>query len=258
MSYEYEQLVKTIQHKAEASWDEAERAAEATLTTLAERLSGGEARDIAEELPEEARRWLADGDRAQPFDVDEFLRRVAEREQTDLETAERHARAVFAALTRTLSREELSDMTAELPKNFGRLLPERDRRPPPEPMPTEAFVKHVADRAGIDEEAARRATDAVLETLAEKLAGGEVDDLAEQLADELRQPLRRVRDRKAQPMPLADFVQRVAEREGVSTKEAREHVRAVFQTLREAVTGQEWEDMTAELSNDYTPVLTAA
>jgi uncharacterized protein (DUF2267 family) len=51
MTYEYEQFIRTIQHKAEASWDDAERAAAATPATLAERLSAGEGRDVAEELP---------------------------------------------------------------------------------------------------------------------------------------------------------------------------------------------------------------
>jgi uncharacterized protein (DUF2267 family) len=59
-------------------------------------------------------------------------------------------------------------------------------------------------------------------------------------------------------MSLAEFVAGVADREGVPTEQAREHTRAVFQALREAVTGDEWLDMTAELSDDYTPVLTPA
>jgi uncharacterized protein (DUF2267 family) len=258
VSYEYEQFIRTIQHKAEASWEEAERAAEATLTTLGERLSSGEARDIAEELPEEARHWLVGHDGAEPFDVDEFLRRVAAREQTDLDTAERHARAAFEALRRNVSRQELHDMLSELPKNFGRLLPERDRQPHPDPMPSEQFIVRVADHGGIDDETAWQATKAVLQTLAEKLAGGEVDDLAEQLPEELRYILEAARTRKSRRMSLADFVQRVAEREGVPNEVAREHARAVFQALREAVTGDEWLDMTAELSDDYTPVLTPA
>jgi uncharacterized protein (DUF2267 family) len=258
MSYEYEQLIKTIQHKAEISWDEAERAAEATLTTLADRLSAGQARDIAGELPEEARRWLVGHDGAEPFDVEEFLRRVAEREGTDVGTAERHASAVFEAIRRNISRQELHDMLSELPKSFGRLLPELDRRPPPESMPAVEFIRRVADHAATGEDTARRATEAVLETLAVKLSGGEVDDLAEQLPDELAQILEGAKTRKAQRMSLAEFVAGVAEREGVPTEQAREHTRAVFQALREAVTGEEWLDMTAELSDDYTPVLTPA
>jgi uncharacterized protein (DUF2267 family) len=257
MTFEYEQFIRTIQHKAEASWDEAERAAAATLTTLAERLSAGEARDVADELPPEARQWLASADAdAEAFTVDEFLRRVAEREDVDLETAERHARAVFVALIRNLSRQERRDMLAELPKDFERLLVDPERSPAPEPLPTEEFLARVADHAAVDLDTARAATEAVLATLAERIAGGEVDDLAEQLPDDLRRVLERAKTRKAERMSLDEFVQRVAEREGVSTEQAQEHVRGVFQTLREAVTGDEWADMTAELPDEYTPVLT--
>jgi uncharacterized protein (DUF2267 family) len=257
MTYEYEQFIKTIQIKADVSWDEAERAAAVTLSTLAERLSAGEARDVAGELPPEAQQWLAgaNGD-AEGFPVDEFLRRVAEREEVDLEAAERHARAVFVALTRNLSRQERRDMMAELPKDFGRLLVDAERAPAPEPLPTEEFLARVADRAAVDPDTARAATKAVLATLAERLAGGEVDDLAEQLSDELRQALEDAKTRKAERMSLDDFVRRVAEREGVSPEQAQEHVRAVFLTLRDAVTGDEWADMTAELPAEYAPVLT--
>jgi uncharacterized protein (DUF2267 family) len=256
MTFEYEQFIRTIQHKAEASWDEGERAAAATLTTLAERLSAGEARDVADELPPEARHWLAGaGDDAEAFTVEEFLRRVAEREDVDLGTAERHARAVFVAVTRNLSRQELRDMMSELPKDFGRLLSDPERSPVPEPLPTEEFLARVADHAAVDLDTARAANGAVLATLAERIAGGEVDDLAEQLSDELRRVLERAKTRKAERMSLDEFVQRVAEREGVSPEQAHDHVRAVFQTLREAVTGDEWADMTAELPDEYTPVL---
>jgi uncharacterized protein (DUF2267 family) len=113
----------------------------------------------------------------------------------------------------------------------------------------------VADHAAVDLDTARAATEAVLATLAERIAGGEVDDLAEQLSDELRRVLERAKTRKAERMSLDEFVQRVAEREGVSPEQAHDHVRAVFQTLREAVTGDEWADMTAELPDEYTPVL---
>jgi uncharacterized protein (DUF2267 family) len=40
---------------------------------------------------------------------------VAEREGTDAETAERHARAVVAALARREGRKELHDMISQLP-----------------------------------------------------------------------------------------------------------------------------------------------
>ena len=55
---DYEHFITTVQHEAGVSKDEAERAVGATLTTLAERISGGEANDIAKQLPSELRRLL--------------------------------------------------------------------------------------------------------------------------------------------------------------------------------------------------------
>ena len=76
----------------------AERAAQATLQTLAERLPRGEAGHILRELPAEFVPWLHTETDAEAFDIDEFLDRVAQREDVDVETALLHARAVFFAL----------------------------------------------------------------------------------------------------------------------------------------------------------------
>jgi uncharacterized protein (DUF2267 family) len=262
MEFEYEQFIKTIQHKAEVSWEEAERAAATTLSTLAERISAGEARDIAEQLPGDLGKWLSGANGAEPFHVDEFLRRIAEREEVDLDTAERHARAVFIALGRAVSADELEDLAAELPKDFQPLLDAAERQAEElssdEVVPAEKFVERVANRAGLDRERAERATDGVLETLGERIAGGEVEDLAAQLSEPLRLPLQRGDARtngKAKRMSLDEFVERVAELEGVGLDQAGEHARAVFGTLREAVSEKEFRDMLAQLPDEYRELL---
>jgi uncharacterized protein (DUF2267 family) len=251
---DYERFIQTVQHAADLGWEPAERATAAVLETLAERLSAGEARDLAEQLPPQLGAWLATDSGAEGFEVDEFLRRVAEREEVDLETAERHVRAVFLAISRAVTPQEFDDMVAELPKTFARLLP---RGEPVEVMPAELFLTKVADRAGVDTEAALRATNAVLETLAERISGGEVEDLLGQLPVPFHEPLRRgdaASNGAAMRMPLDEFVHLVAEREEVTPDQAREHTRAVFATLREAVTPKEWFDVTAQLPDEYTAV----
>jgi uncharacterized protein (DUF2267 family) len=253
VSHEHEQFLTTVQQKADISRPAAERAAQATLETLAERLSAGEARDVAAELPPEVAPWLATDSGAEAFHVDEFIRRVAAREQVDLSTAERHARAVFDALGRLVSADELADMKAELPKDFAPLVDEAEGRFV-RVLPAQDFLERVADRAGLDPGGARRAADAVLETLAERIAGGEVDDLISRLPVQLHEPLKRGKARiggKATRMSLDDFVRRVAEREGVSLDEAREHARAVFVTLREAIGDEEFFDVTVQLPQEY-------
>jgi uncharacterized protein (DUF2267 family) len=52
-------------------------------------------------------------------------------------------------------------------------------------------------------------------------------------------------------MSLDEFVRRVAEREGVTPAEARDHARAVFATLREAVGEEEFRDIRAQLPLEY-------
>jgi uncharacterized protein (DUF2267 family) len=58
-------------------------------------------------------------------------------------------------------------------------------------------------------------------------------------------------------MPADEFVAKVAEREGVSPEQAREHVEAVLATLRESVTPGECNDIEAQLSDDYRDLLAA-
>jgi uncharacterized protein (DUF2267 family) len=255
MSYEHDQFLTTVQRKAGISREQAETATRATLETLAERLSAGEARDIAEQLPPELAPYLAPRGDAQGFDLEEFLRRVAEREGVDVPAADRHARAVFAALRGAVSPDEIDDMAAELSKDYRALVSEAQGRFF-DPLPADEFFRRVADRAGMPLMEAPRATDAVLETLAERIAGGEVADLMEQLPVELHPALRRgaARTQKAQKMSVDDFVSRVAEREEVLPEYARAHVRAVFETLREAVDHREFLDVTAQLPAEYAAV----
>jgi uncharacterized protein (DUF2267 family) len=103
--------------------EEAERAVPATLRTLAERITRGEAEDVAAFLPREVRAFLASGpEPAEAFGLDEFLRRIAEREGVDAQTARRDAEAVFVALGQAVAPGELRDLVAQLPKDFSPLL----------------------------------------------------------------------------------------------------------------------------------------
>jgi uncharacterized protein (DUF2267 family) len=262
-TWRYERFITAIQQKAGISWDKAERAARATLETLAERISEGQARDLAADLPSEARDWLLrHTGNAEAFDAREFVRRAAEREEVDTDTAERHARAVFVALARLLPRNEIADLAAELPKDYAPLVGEAVDLPsdpaPAETLLFEEFMDRVEGRAGLDRAGAERATEAVLETLAERIAGGEVDDLAELLPAELRPPLERGKQHsrgKAQRMSLDEFVGRIADREGVVWEEALDHTRAVFATLREVLPDKELSDLLAELPRPYSEAL---
>jgi uncharacterized protein (DUF2267 family) len=97
-------------------------------------------------------------------------------------------------------------------------------------------------------------TEAVLETLAERIAGGAVEDLIARLPLALPEPLKRGEVRsggRATTMGAGEFVRRVAEREGADLYEARDHERAVMGTLREAIGSDDFVDVTVELPREY-------
>jgi uncharacterized protein (DUF2267 family) len=120
-------------------------------------------------------------------------------------------------------------------------------------------VLRVAELAGLDREQARKATEAVLETLAARVSVGEVEDLKKEIPSTLHPALDRglSESREARPMSVDEFLDHVAERELVSREEALEHTRAVFAALREVITGKEFSDMAAQLPHEYAPLLAA-
>jgi hypothetical protein len=79
----YDEFLGHVQHRARlGSRGEAERATRATLETLAERLVGGEAHDLASQLPPELARSLQSPDAGigAKLTLEEFFELVSERE----------------------------------------------------------------------------------------------------------------------------------------------------------------------------------
>jgi len=249
---DYDEFIAIIEHQARMGRERAESAAQAVLRTLAERIARGEARDLAAALPPEAAPWVHKGSPdADGFDVDEFVRRVADRAGSDATTATLYTRAVFTALWRAVGSKEMEDVAAQLSRDFAPLLPVG---PDVEIVSAQQFFEAVMNRTGLDQEGARAATHAALETLAERVAGGEVDDLIMRLPPELHPPRRAGRAAsggKATRMSREDFVARVAEREGVDRDTALDHTRAVFAALREALPDKEFHDLDSQLGSDY-------
>lgn len=100
----------------------AERAIRATLITLGERITRGEADDIAPQLPQEFRPWLLESRAdAERFSTDEFMARVAKRMEVPRQAAQRSARAVLTTLREAISDKEVRDMLSQLPEDMRRL-----------------------------------------------------------------------------------------------------------------------------------------
>lgn len=98
--------------------DRAQVASEAVLETLGETLTGGEAEDVAVQLPDDLAGIVQDADHdGAGYDREAFVERVGERLRgTDVEPddAERYADAVTDAIAVALSAGELQDLKAQL------------------------------------------------------------------------------------------------------------------------------------------------
>lgn len=120
---QYDEFITKVAHEAAVPREEADALTAATLRTLAERISGGEAEDLAAQLPKELKGYLArPGEEAEPFGLDEFVRRVAERAGTDSDQAFAHVGAVFATLREAVAAGELDDVAAQLPEELRGLM----------------------------------------------------------------------------------------------------------------------------------------
>src|SRR5256885_11645717 len=120
----YDEFLGHVQHRAgPSSRAEAERATHATLETLAERLVGGEAHDLAAQVPPELARYLQlpDAGIGAKLTLDEFFELVSEREGVDLEDSTLHARVVIGVLTEAVSLGEIQDVRVQLPAAFAQL-----------------------------------------------------------------------------------------------------------------------------------------
>jgi uncharacterized protein (DUF2267 family) len=102
-------------------------AVRATLAVLGQRLSGGEGKDLASQLPGSLGEQIPGDAPGERFDVTSFYQRVAEveraegREVTDAQ-ARQHARAVAKGLETALSGGLWNDVTSQLPPDYADFL----------------------------------------------------------------------------------------------------------------------------------------
>jgi len=119
---QFDDFVGQVQHRARlASTGEAMRAIHATLMTLGERLFGGEANDLAAQLPQEIGTYLRMAVQLDNFDAREFCERVQQREGVNYPDAVFHARAVMSVIRDAVSPGELRDMRDQLPADYNSL-----------------------------------------------------------------------------------------------------------------------------------------
>jgi uncharacterized protein (DUF2267 family) len=123
MVVQHDEFIRSVAQGAGIPWEDAERVTAATLQTLAERITGGEAEDLAAQLPQELKPHLTGVmEEAEPFGVDIFVARVADRAGTDTDQAFAHVGAVFATLREAVTSGELDDIASQLPDGLRDLV----------------------------------------------------------------------------------------------------------------------------------------
>ena len=124
-------------------------------------------------------------------------------------------------------------------------------------MQFEEFVHEVADRTGVSRDDAEFLVRATLRTLAERLSGGEAEDLRAQLPKQLQAELIPPQE-EAQGFDVEEFARRVAARSGIDEADAGAGVVAVLSVIRDAVTPGEFGDVLAQLGRDFADLVETA
>jgi uncharacterized protein (DUF2267 family) len=111
-----------VAERAGVSPELAEPLTEATLGTLTERISGGEAGDLAARMPDQLRGYLIKNqEMPDPFSFDEFVRRVTVRAEVDPDVAQRGIQAVLQLMPSMVGQREFDEALAQLPREFWQL-----------------------------------------------------------------------------------------------------------------------------------------
>ncbi|MBD2517971.1 DUF2267 domain-containing protein [Nostoc sp. FACHB-973] len=121
---EYDEFITHVQSLAQSdSREDAERATRATLETLKERIAGHEAQKLAENLPQQLGDCLRgrEGDSDLSFNLQEFIARASQKENTEPTITAIHVRAVFAVLQNAIKPEIFADFHAHFSHDYEEL-----------------------------------------------------------------------------------------------------------------------------------------
>ncbi len=119
-------------------------------------------------------------------------------------------------------------------------------------MEYDEFITHVQSLVQSDSrDEAERATRATLETLKERIAGDEAQNLAANLPQQLGDYLRGREADSGNTFNLQEFIKRASQKENIEPTTAAMHVRAVFAVLQNAVSPEIFAAFHAYFSHDY-------
>lgn len=121
---QYSDIVQKVQTTAQIDSPEAaQKAIQAVLKTLKERILGDEASNLAAQLPEEIGQYLRgqEGENGQHFSLKEFYERVGQAEGVDGATAAIHVRGIFSVLREAVSPGEFENVKNNLSDDYEEL-----------------------------------------------------------------------------------------------------------------------------------------
>jgi len=125
-------------------------------------------------------------------------------------------------------------------------------------MKYDEFIESVSQRTGLPREASETLLHATLRVLAERLSGGEAEDLQAQMPKELKEDLAVPKEKLAESFGAAEFTRRVAQRAGIDEPAAQSGAAAVLATIGDAVTPGEFDDVLSQLGREYAALMGTA
>lgn len=118
---EFTELVRAVARETQLSVEESADLTRAVVQELGRRLSGGEAAQLAVELPEELRTELLAVKHGQTFGLETLLERVRTHTGLNAEETHRGVAAVLKNLRDAVSEKEYSDVLSQLPGEVAAL-----------------------------------------------------------------------------------------------------------------------------------------
>ena len=111
------------------------------------------------------------------------------------------------------------------------------------------LLSYVSTVTGMDKTRSEKTTRAFFETLSSRLTNDEAKDLASQLPEELKDTMHPTSP-EVTKLSSDEFVTRFAKTADISNEQARDASKALWQTLKEAVTAGEVGDVKTQLPED--------
>jgi uncharacterized protein (DUF2267 family) len=125
-------------------------------------------------------------------------------------------------------------------------------------MKYDEYIESIGERTRLPREAVETLTHATLRVLAERLSGGEAEDLRAQMPTELKDDLAVPKEKPAQSFGAAEFTRRVAQLAGIDETAAQIGAAAVLATVRDAVTPGEFDDVLSQLGREFAALMETA